>query len=523
MDILPFQQLIASAHCVFNGQHGDVSQLARLRSVHRQTLYRQAQAVAHALHTDPFRAQRDDLRQQLLQARQQLLDLQHQQQQHGVEWSSDRLAHFACTAQAEGVSLPVARRLLQVFLAERTPSVARLGRFSHQAAQRAGALLEVLDEHSRPLVHQAAADEVFVGQQPILMVVEQQSLCWQSGRLAERRDGATWACELAKLPALTQLSRDGGTGLAKGVALVNEQRQQAHQPAITEQADHFHLVRDGRRAVRQLHGQVARALEAADQAEAVLRRLRRRGQNQSGAATVAAQRWRQAEAALDRWSAAERAWQRLQEGLRLFTAAGELNSRPQGQALVAAVLPALHGPEWAKVRRQLAQAEVFTFLDGLPEQLAALPGDPEIKQLLVRAEGLQRHPEVTQGEGAGSAALRGVLLAVAVVLSLGGEQVQQLLGLVRGVLRQACRASSVVEGMNSVLRMQQSRHRRLTQGLLDLKRLYWNSRRFQGGRRKEHTPYELLGVSLPVRDWWELLQLTPEQLRQKLSAPNQAA
>jgi hypothetical protein len=522
MDILPFQQLIASAHCVFNGQHGDVSQLARLRSVHRQTLYRQAQAVAHALHTDSSRAERDDLRQQLLQARQQLLDLQHRQQ-HWVEWSSDRLAHFACCAQAEGVSLPVARRLLQVLLAGRTPSVARLGRLSHQAAQRAGALLEVLDEHSRPLVHQAAADEVFVGRQPILMVVEPQSLCWQSGRLAERRDGATWAGELAQLPALTQLSRDGGTGLAKGVALVNEQRRQEQQPALAEQADHFHLLRDGHRALRQLHGQVAHALEAADQAEAVLRRVRRRGQKQSGVASVAARRWRQAEAALDRWSAAERAWQRLQEGLRLFTAAGELNSRPQGEALVAEVLPVLHGPEWAKVRRQLTQAEVFTFLDGLPAHLAALPGDPEVKQLLVRAEGLRRQPELTQGEGAGPAALRGVLLAAAVVLSLGGEPVQRLLGLVRGALRQACRASSLVEGLNSVLRMQQSRHRRLTQGLLDLKRLYWNSRRFQGGRRKEHTPYELLGVCLPVRDWWELLQLTPEQLRRKLSAPNQAA
>ena len=41
------------------------------------------------------------------------------------------------------------------------------------------------------------------------------------------------------------------------------------------------------------------------------------------------------------------------------------------------------------------------------------------------------------------------------------------------------RASSLVEGINSVLRMQQARHRRLTPGLLDLKRLYWNCHRFR--------------------------------------------
>ena len=44
------------------------------------------------------------------------------------------------------------------------------------------------------------------------------------------------------------------------------------------------------------------------------------------------------------------------------------------------------------------------------------------------------------------------------------------------VLRQTVRASSAVECMNSVLRMHQSRHRTVTQGLLDLKRLYWNCR-----------------------------------------------
>ena len=45
---------------------------------------------------------------------------------------------------------------------------------------------------------------------------------------------------------------------------------------------------------------------------------------------------------------------------------------------------------------------------------------------------------------------------------------------VAAVLEDTARASSAVECMNSVLRMQQSRHRRMTQPMLDLKRLYWN-------------------------------------------------
>jgi hypothetical protein len=46
---------------------------------------------------------------------------------------------------------------------------------------------------------------------------------------------------------------------------------------------------------------------------------------------------------------------------------------------------------------------------------------------------------------------------------------------VAAVLGSTVRASSAVECMNSVLRMQQSRHKRMTQPMLDLKRLPRNS------------------------------------------------
>jgi hypothetical protein len=74
------------------------------------------------------------------------------------------------------------------------------------------------------------------------------------------------------------------------------------------------------------------------------------------------------------------------------------------------------------------------------------------------------------------------------------------------VLSRTVRASSAVECINSVLRMHQSRHRTLTQGMLDLKRLYWNTRAFQGGKRKARCPYQLLGLSPACDNFWSLLQ-----------------
>jgi hypothetical protein len=116
-----------------------------------------------------------------------------------------------------------------------------------------------------------------------------------------------------------------------------------------------------------------------------------------------------------------------------------------------------------------------------------------------------------------------VLLACSLVLSLSREAGERAVSLVRGVLAGAWRASSLVEGLNSVLRRQQRRQKRLTQGLLDLKRLYWNTHTFAAGRRKKTSPYEWLGVRLPKGDWWQLLNKPPEQLRQELSALNQTA
>ena len=85
------------------------------------------------------------------------------------------------------------------------------------------------------------------------------------------------------------------------------------------------------------------------------------------------------------------------------------------------------------------------------------------------------------------------------------------------VLETTVRASSAVECINGVLRMQQSRHKRMTQAMLDLKRLYWNSRPLRTGPRKDACPYRALGLELPTFNFWELLQADPAELTQQLS------
>jgi hypothetical protein len=522
MNTLPPSLRIANAAAVLDGPYGAITRQAGLSGTSRQALYRDAPRVVQAVDGSDHRQQLQDLAADNDRLRTER-DHLHRQLQQAVVLEADHLACFAATAQAEGVSLPVARRLLVPFLQQRTPSVPQLGRWAQAAAQQADALLSVLDAVARPRVEQAAADEIFFGRRPCLMVVEQHSLCWLTGRLADDRTGATWAEEFRCLPNLQQVTRDGGTGLAKGVAEVNQERQAQGHDAIADQEDHFHTLREGRRALRQLQQRVCRAIDAAAAAHHREQQKARQTGSRQGTATVTAQAERHAAAAVEAGVRVEDAWATITDALPLFTPTGELNTRARAEGIIAAALPVLDDPVWAKTRRALTRPQLLTFLDRTQQQLAALPLSPPVRDAAVRAEGLRQRPEGLRGASRSAAALRGVLLATGLVLALSRDEGTEAVAQVRQVLRQAWRASSLVECLNSVARMQQARHRRMTPGLLALKRLYWNCRTFRTGRRRQQTPYGLLGVPLPTTDWWELLRLPPEQLRQQLSAPGVAA
>lgn len=233
------------------------------------------------------------------------------------------------------------------------------------------------------------------------------------------------------------------------------------------------------------------------------------------------QAWAKAEQAFDRWTAQEAADRRLQSALPLITPDGVLNTRARAEAEVQAALLGQTGDDWDRARRRLT-TEADTFLDRVQEQLAALPIAAELRQGAVRVEALRRQPEAQRGDTPAAAAARGALRAATVTLALAQGAGEQALALVRAVLDGAWRSSSLVEAVNSVVRMHQRRHKRLTQGLLDLQRLFWNLHEFRAGKRKGSSPYGRLGLVLPKGSWWALLRLTPEQIEEQLSALNPA-
>jgi hypothetical protein len=197
--------------------------------------------------------------------------------------------------------------------------------------------------------------------------------------------------------------------------------------------------------------------------------------------------------------------------------AGQLNDRAWAEQEIAAACRELSGEAWRKVRGLLQDKRTLVFLDRLHRRLEQAEPRKAVREALVELVGLERTARL------GGAAVLGVCLAQRVVCARLAEDWQQSYRRVAAELGSVVRASSVVECVNSVLRMHQSRHRGMSQGLLDLKRLYWNTRPLLSGQRKDKCPYQLLGVPLPSYDFWALLHADPEDLVQQLSTLQVAA
>jgi hypothetical protein len=309
------------------------------------------------------------------------------------------------------------------------------------------------------------------------MVVEPGSLCWLTGRMVVARDGVTWAEEFARFPALKAVVRDDGSGLGKGIKLERARRRAAGLPDLDDALDVFHTLREGGRALRKTWGAATHALGRADAAQKEFDERARQGRSRQGHGAPLNRLWCQAERTWAQAEAAEAAWKRARSAFELFTPEGRLNDRAQAEAAVAAALPHLGGAAWAKTRRLLVRRESFTFLDQMQDRLAGLGLAPEVLSALLDLEALLRQPWRL------SAATRGRAVVRAVQLTMACPDWRAEARRVRAVLRGVWRASSLVECVNSVARMQQARHRKMTQELLDL-----------GSDAKESVPWS--GISL---------------------------
>jgi hypothetical protein len=503
---IPIVGWIANAAARLTGQYGAVTQQAQQCGCSRQSVYDHAQKVVAAVAAEhgpgPTREQLLQENAALRQENAQLWDWLFQT----IEFPVAQQQEFAVTALAMGLSLNQVVVLLAILWdAQALPSRSTVHRWGQAAAKAAGAVLKRLDQAAKTLVLIGCLDEIFFHRRPVLVGVEPTSMVWFLGTKAADAQGSTWFAALRDWSALRYVVSDAGRGLQTGIAQMQQHRRQTEDVAVGNGLDVFHTKREAQRVLKTLWKRVERLWEQAEAADRPVAQAQRQGRDSRGLARKAGRAWQKAEGAFQRYEQAEAAWKRAEPTLNLVRPDGQLNDRSWAEAEVAAALPGLSDPEWSKVRGYLQAEEAFTFLDRLNAQLDHLGLPAELHDALVGLWWLRRQ----RVQGSKPTARGGYPQAAALVQQVLCEKLdpnwRQSYRQVARVLSQAVRASSAVECMNSVLRMHQSRHRTLTQGMLDLKRLYWNTRVFRGGKRKGRCPYEHLGLSLPSYKFWTLV------------------
>jgi hypothetical protein len=513
---------LGNAAAVLCGRWGAVTAQTQEAGCSRQAAYDHAQRVHQAV-TDAQSegSPRAELLRQLDQLRQENRQL-WQELQHAIDFPPAKQQHFAALAAALGLSLNQTQSLLAILLPpQERPSRATLGRWVEAAAGQAGRVLPKLDEACQTLVSELCLDEIFCHRQPVLVGVEPHSMAWVVGQRAANCSGDTWQQALQPWQYLESVVADAGSGLQKGLHKLQQQRLDTVGSRPFESGlDLFHIKQEGQRVLRLLWSPVEQAWLKAEQADRTLAAKRWHGDKLPAqhAAHVAGRAWRKVAKVFGAYEQQEAAWRRLEAAFELYRPDGQLNDRTWAQGEIAQAKLVLCGAVWSKVRRFVNDPRCLTFLDRLTRDLAKVERRPKVRAALVELWRLRHGGPRGRGPQLGGVCGKVKPLVQAVVCQGLAKNWRESYRRVSRVLSRVVRASSVVECMNSVVRMHQARHRTLSQQLLDLKRLHWNCRRFKEGKRHGACPYQHLGLALPTYDWWQILQTEPDELRQTAHA-----
>jgi hypothetical protein len=518
---------IGNAAAVLRHRRGSVTTQTREVGCSRQAAYDHAQRVEQAVTEDQQGGPgRSDLLRLLAELRAENRQL-WQELEHAVDLPVAKLQHFAALAAALGLSLNQTERLFEVLLPpDARPSRATIGRWVEATALRAGRVLQTLDETCQAQVTELCLDEIYCHRQPVLVGVEPHSMAWMVGQRARHCTGDTWQQALQPWTHLESVVADAGSGLQAGLEKVQQQRSLTPDSQPLEIGlDLFHTKQEAQRVLRVLWAPVEQVWRKAERASAVVVAKRWHGHKLPArrAAHAAGRAWRKAEKAFRAYECHEAAWRRLEAAFELYRPDGQLNERVWAQAQIAVAVQELPGPLWSKVRNFVLDPRSLTFLDRMHRRLEVAEPRAEVRTALVEWWRLRHAGSRGRGPiGTGSVQVVKPLLQAVICRGLASDW-REAYRRVALVLSRTVRASSVVECMNSVVRMHQARHRTLSQPLLDLKRFYWNCRSFVSGKRRGACPYEHLGVTLPTYDWWQLLNSENAESTQEVSSHKLAA
>jgi len=345
-----------------------------------------------------------------------------------------------------------------------------------------------------------AADEIFLGRGPALLVAEPTSLLISGARLADGRTAEDWKPVVAAMEGLEICASDSAAGVTAAL----------DEGGVVRVADLFHLLGKPEAWLARYEKACRAQWAAVEKTRRVLERPKGQPGRPPKPRVANYEEARQAaDREIDEWCRLADLYAEAKATTDYLTPEGQLNTPRRAAGRLAGVLAAMAETEEGKglaaalggFGRQPAYAHLGVFeekLGGLG--LEQLGPDHEAKLARVVAQTLAwRRRDKTPVEW----------LAKAATGSLADEVELAVLRAVDAAIR----SSSAVECVNSRVRPVQVARKRLSKDFIYLLAVYHNMRPFgRGSLREGHSPAELAGIQLPTRDWIQLLDLVAADL-----------
>jgi len=439
----------------------------------------------------------------------------HSDEEKTVAVTSNRVKRTALSLLLPGgVSDRSAEVCLQAAFDEgRSP--ATLSTLMHEAGKQAGEILQKVD-HSVMGAVVLARDELLVGREPILLMVEPHSLVVASLFATADRDAETWGCVLL----FTQERGLIIKGLAEDGCIPYNASCKLAKLDVAIQKDVWHLIVDTQKVIHDLEREAYQNLKVVEQLE---KQLCKRWDDAVFIKWIKPyEQFEDLLAQIDRLSF----WYGcLWDSVELVDwRNGEIRQRAINQWLAEETLKGikqLPHPRIQKLVEGLEKQlpEMLTFLDGIVESLADWQAQAEqyfqdhssaasFQASVARFWRLEHAVQRNGHQNFRQAALDAQQFLTAWIED--DPQLKPLAERLLNILETTVRTSCAAETINSVLRPYLVRRRECTdlvnrQLFLNLFVLWFNMHKFERGPRKGKTPYEIVEIDLGTDDWLTLL------------------
>jgi hypothetical protein len=432
-----------------------------------------------------------------------------------IEVTQNRLIRTVLTISLPGKTAirPLRHVLEEAF--DQSRSIGWISELLTEAGQKAGTILTQIDlSPLGPVI--VLRDELFFHGQPLLLIIDPISSTILLAEVCDDRQGETWGI------ALLMAEERGVTigGIVEDMAkMYAKSLKEAELEEVDTQKDVWHVERDGGRLLRQLERAALKATTQVVQLEETLR-----------------QQWDEA-CFMEKYIPAVAQEEHLYEQHAIFAdclshladalelvdvRSGEIRDRAINEWLFAETLQMMDTidhkdvQKWFRTLRRY-QKQLLTALDWLEtawqpyrQQLADLmsPEDQEVfMRLVARHWRLQKalingHTSFSFQAQEAEAALQSLLAQ--------DDQWQQMAQSLQTILDGACRASSLIETINGLLRQFLRAHKafpntKTLQLYLNLFVLWHNMRVYERGKRQGKSPYQWAGIDVGTDDWLTLL------------------